>query len=488
MIYSFLIFQTKLIYCDALFLTLKVWWILILILGISFIPISYAEPYWGNLKVDIDESYRFEGPKTDVIIIEAELTNNDNDPIDIWSFYIQLEDSKHREFNHANYRELIDKGHNVTERKCPYVSSIDINPGISEDLDICFEVPKDHVEFTLSFYEHEPDRCRSPTYGTCQEKHTKIIVNAPSPKSSSPQSSSSSSQYTPPSIKSNSNNGDITINVDTAVPGCEESNSCYTPNKFFAGKGSTITWYNEDSAAHTVTSGTPSNGPDGVYDSGLMMSGNSYSVTFSRDGVSNYFCMVHPWMTGQVIIQRGGSIIGDTPQIIPKDTTPPKILKPTDIVVDAESEYGAKVDYQVLTIDDTDSIVRPSCSPNPNSLFSIGKTTVSCNAMDSSGNRAIPVSFSVTVNPQKTIIPDWVKNVASFWCSDAIDDAAFIDGIKYLINNGVIVVSSQSGLGISQDIPQWVKNTACWWSEGSISDDEFASGIEFLVKQGIIRV
>jgi plastocyanin len=452
----------------------------------SMIPESFAEAYWGNLKVDIDESYRFEGPKTDVIIIEAELTNNDNDPIDIFSFYIQLEDSKHREFDHANYRELIDKGHNVTERKCPYVFSIDINPGISEDLDICFEVPKDHVEFTLSFYEHDPDNCRSPTYGSCQEKHTRIIVNAPSPKTSS--STSSSSQYTPPTTSSNVNS-DITINFGTDSPGCETSNSCFTPYRLTVGKGSTVSWYNADTAAHTVTSGSAGNGPDGSFDSGMMMSKSTYSATFNRDGSFNYFCLIHPWMEGQVIIQRGGTIVGETtPQFIPQDTTPPKILKPTDIEINAESQYGAKVIFKVLTIDDTDSIVNPSCNRNSGSLFETGETKVTCNAMDSSGNRAIPVSFTVTVIPLKSAIPDWVKNVASYWCDNAIDDTSFVEGIQYLIDNNIITVSAQSSTSNSQEIPDWIKNNACWWSSGAISDDEFATGIEYLVKQGIISV
>jgi len=91
----------------------------------------------------------------------------------------------------------------------------------------------------------------------------------------------------------------------------------------------------------------------------------------------------------------------------------------------------------------------------------------------------------VIVNPG---IPDWVRNVASFWCEDKIDDAAFIEGIQYLIDNNIIIVSTTSGYGSSQEIPNWVKNTACWWSEGLITSEDFTTGIEFLVSEGIIRV
>jgi len=177
-----------------------------------------------------------------------------------------------------------------------------------------------------------------------------------------------------------------------------------------------------------------------------------------------------------------------TGQTQPRDTTPPKILKPTDITIDAENNNGARVSYDVLVIDETDKIVRPSCSPSSGSFFEIGETRVRCNASDLSGNRAQSVSFSITVNPPDVAIPDWVKNMASFWCDDKIDIVSFIEGIQYLIDNNIIIVSESSGYGSSQYIPNWVKNNACWWSQGLISNGDFASGIEYLVREGIIRV
>ncbi|MFB5622206.1 MAG: peptidase, partial [Candidatus Nitrosomaritimum yanchengensis] len=88
-----------------------------------------------------------------------------------------------------------------------------------------------------------------------------------------------------------------------------------------------------------------------------------------------------------------------------------------------------------------------------------------------------------------TSIPSWVKNVAGFWCQNHIDDASFVEGIQYLIDNGIIVVPAKSKvISDTQEVPQWVKNNACWWSEGSITDLDFASGIEYLVREGIIVV
>ena len=39
------------------------------------------------------------------------------------------------------------------------------------------------------------------------------------------------------------------------------------------------------------------------WDSGLMLSGQSFSHTFDTEGTYDYFCMVHPWMAGTVVVQ-----------------------------------------------------------------------------------------------------------------------------------------------------------------------------------------
>ena len=92
----------------------------------------------------------------------------------------------------------------------------------------------------------------------------------------------------------------VSIPVGTSVPGCEETNECYIPEDVSIDVGGEVTWSNDDTAAHTVTSGTPSDGPDGKFDSSLFMAGNTFSFTFDEAGTYDYFCMVHPWMTGIV--------------------------------------------------------------------------------------------------------------------------------------------------------------------------------------------
>ena len=87
----------------------------------------------------------------------------------------------------------------------------------------------------------------------------------------------------------------------SSTPGCEPN--CFIPNEATIAVGGTVSFVNSDTAPHTSTSGSPSGGPDGVWDSSLVMPGSSYDTTLSSAGSYDYFCMVHPWMTGIIIVK-----------------------------------------------------------------------------------------------------------------------------------------------------------------------------------------
>jgi len=94
----------------------------------------------------------------------------------------------------------------------------------------------------------------------------------------------------------------VEIPVGTAVPGCEETNECWSPADISINAGDTVHWMNVDTAAHTVTGGSASNGPSGVFDSSLVMADATYEFKFDDAGSYDYYCMVHPWMTGSVTV------------------------------------------------------------------------------------------------------------------------------------------------------------------------------------------
>ena len=94
----------------------------------------------------------------------------------------------------------------------------------------------------------------------------------------------------------------VKIRKGSSVPGCEETKQCVEPETLEIKIGDKVLWENNDSAAHSITSGSAADGPNGLFDSSLFMSGTTFEVTFTEKGEYPYFDMVHPWITGKIIV------------------------------------------------------------------------------------------------------------------------------------------------------------------------------------------
>ena len=98
----------------------------------------------------------------------------------------------------------------------------------------------------------------------------------------------------------------------SSVRGCEVNNECFVPANAMIDEGGTVTWSNDDSAGHTVTGGSAEGGgPDGSFDSGLLMPDTTFAHTFEDAGEYPYYCIVHPWMAGLVTVSAAGGGGGD---------------------------------------------------------------------------------------------------------------------------------------------------------------------------------
>ena len=78
----------------------------------------------------------------------------------------------------------------------------------------------------------------------------------------------------------------------------------YSPNPIRIESGQTITWYNGDSISHTVTSGQDNDEDESaLFDSNAIIPNQSYSLTFDNSGEFKYYCIYHPSMVGDVIVE-----------------------------------------------------------------------------------------------------------------------------------------------------------------------------------------
>ena len=95
---------------------------------------------------------------------------------------------------------------------------------------------------------------------------------------------------------------------------------------------------------------------------------------------------------------------------------------------------------------------------------------------------------SSNIKNGEMVIPSWIKQNAKFWSDGSMADDQFIQGIQYMITQGILKIphTNSSANSVSK-IPIWVKNDAKYWSEGSTSDDEFVKSIQYLIANGIIK-
>jgi predicted secreted protein with PEFG-CTERM motif len=104
---------------------------------------------------------------------------------------------------------------------------------------------------------------------------------------------------------------------------CVAANNCFDPANAQTTVGETVTWTNADTASHTVTSGKPSDNVTGTdFDSGLVKAGGTYHEVFTSAGTFDYYCQVHPWMTGMVTVAAATSPPATTPPTTDNNTVP----------------------------------------------------------------------------------------------------------------------------------------------------------------------
>ena len=65
--------------------------------------------------------------------------------------------------------------------------------------------------------------------------------------------------------------------------------------------GTVLEWRNEDGVSHTSTAGTPDD-PSGLWDSGRIEAGTSFTLTLDEPGEYQYFCSIHIFMTATVTV------------------------------------------------------------------------------------------------------------------------------------------------------------------------------------------
>jgi plastocyanin len=130
-------------------------------------------------------------------------------------------------------------------------------------------------------------------------------ASAPPASGTAGQGANTTTTTTAPAAGAGGNTpADLVTSVKIAVGASTPTNGeFFVPKEVKTVVGGMVTWTNEDSAIHTVTSGDAKTGkPDGVFDSKFMKNGQKFSYVFEKAGEFDYYCQLHPFMTGKVAV------------------------------------------------------------------------------------------------------------------------------------------------------------------------------------------
>ena len=173
--------------------------------------------------------------------------------------------------------------------------------------------------------------------------------------------------------------------------------------------------------------------------------------------------------------------ISDVFALEESDISASRIVTSGDLYI--ESKEPISVPFKVSAISSLNNPIPVECDKTPNSTFKVGKTTVRCMAIDSTGD-ILRKSFVVTVGYNVVQIPDWFKQTTEYWMIETISDNEYAKTLQFLIGEKIIHVPQTKipKQAILSDVPVWVKTNAKNWINGDISNDEFAIGLDWILR------
>ncbi len=113
-------------------------------------------------------------------------------------------------------------------------------------------------------------------------------------------------------------------------------NIAFNPSSLTISKGASVTWTNDDSTTHTTTSDT------GLWDSGNLSPGQSYTRQFNDTGTFPYHCSIHvgQGMKGTIIVATGSSTASPSAAV---SASPTASSTPTATASPSASQQNAPI-------------------------------------------------------------------------------------------------------------------------------------------------
>jgi plastocyanin len=268
----------------------------------------------------------------------------------------------------------------------------------------------------------------------------------------------------------------------------QESGLKFYPETLPFSEDDTITWKNEDSTPHSITSGIGAH-PEysgKFFKTGTISPGKSGNakIDVKQNFAFYYFCELHPWLAGKLVVDTA-------PESQPETTNP--IVTTGQIGSDVAISGQVHLDfretpYDILTYQG-DTLVDVK-----HGIFDYAGAYVDSIRHLSPGQYTLkivyglPTQIGTTQIQVSEQIPSWIRTNAKWWSEGNTADTEFVKAIQYLAKEKVIKLSKGDATNSDAIVPAWLKTSAGWWASGQISDTEFAKSLQYLSDNGIIQI
>ncbi len=225
----------------------------------------------------------------------------------------------------------------------------------------------------------------------------------------------------------------------------------------------TITWKNEDSVVHSITSGigTHPEYSGKFFRTGEIAPGESGKVKFDvRDNFAfYYFCEIHPWLSGKLVVETASESQPETTNTILIDNSHNKIT------VSGQEHYDfRKTAYDILMYHNQDELIDVKHGLlDESSTFreDIPTGTISPGRYTFKVVYGLPTQVGIAdieiTLQTKESIPKWIRVKAMEWSNDTISNAEFIKAIEYLAKEKIIKIQKNESFNNAKAIPSWLK-------------------------------
>ena len=335
--------------------------------------------------------------------------------------------------------------------------------------------------------------------------------------------------------KFSSNSNEMIILPYSYLANCE-SDLCFDNPNISINVGESVIIWNEDIVSHEIVSGTPTYGPEFLFETVILESGEGYEIEFSSSGKYDFFSNLYPWISSSIIVgdvQTSKSTVFSMPEldyVYESDTGNFEIALPYSWPVDEiDSKHITFLDFDNMGIQGIVSYmgknegfnsksdselkkwlvdyVKSDCLESCKITFMIEDPTLTNFAenhkrfiggytsdMDFFGvNQEVKkLSILHLINDESWIIDLYVatdtpEEYNSDFFLDILANFEPIPKSKNYMNFEEIQKSKSNSIQKS-NIPNWIKNNAGWWADGTIDDGSFIQGLQFLIQEKIIQV